>query len=125
MESPMKKQREAWTVIAVGVILLLVFGLGLEFDHWWALFILVPGLYQALQAYQEYQRTGFSPVVGAKVASSLPLLLVGSIFVLDLDWGRVWPLFIIMGGVIALLNPYKLKKDEDFSEHKYERVEQK
>ncbi|GEM46483.1 hypothetical protein [Deinococcus cellulosilyticus] len=119
-----RKQQEAWKLIGIGVLFFLIFGLGLRFDHWWALFILIPGAYQWFRAYEEYKSVGYTPGVGAKVAQGLPLVLVGSIFIFDLDWGRVWPLFIIMAGVIALLNPYKLKKDQEMQDVKYEKVEQ-
>lgn len=33
----------------------------------------------------------------------LVLLTIGLIFLLDLEWGRVWPVFLILGGIGALL----------------------
>ena len=31
-------------------------------------------------------------------------LLVAIIFLFDLDWGRVWPPFLILGGIAMLLS---------------------
>ena len=116
------ERNEGWKLIGLGALFFLIFGTGFRFDNWWALFILIPALGFWASAYEEYKKTGYTPMVGAKISWGLPPALVASFFLLHLDWGRMWPLFIIMAGVVSLLNPYKLKQHQELKDHQYEQV---
>ncbi|GGJ48945.1 LiaF transmembrane domain-containing protein [Deinococcus roseus] len=102
-----KDRTPVWGImgIAVGLLLLgqMVFQ-GFELHNWWACFMLIPGMGMGWRAYRLYQRQGrISPQVADQLIGSLPLLTVALIFLLNLDFGRVWPIFIIMGGLMTLL----------------------
>lgn len=94
-------------LIVVGIIFLLGnFGL-IEwqlFDNWWALFILLPALGALGNAWRAYQQQGrFTGEAIGSLIGSLLLLSISLIFLLELDWGRVWPIFLILGGLSILL----------------------
>ncbi|GGJ43095.1 hypothetical protein [Deinococcus roseus] len=113
----MEKSSEGWKLLTVGlivtgVILTLVFTLQVGLPNWWAWFIVFPGIMGWSLAYQWYQKEGYTPRVGGTFALGLPVVLTGLIFVLNLDWGRVWPLYILMAGAMALLSPYTLLKGQ-------------
>jgi len=36
---------------------------------------------------------------------------VGAIFLLDLEWGKIWPVFLILAGVGALLSSVVGRRD--------------
>lgn len=91
-------------LILIGAVFLLRNVTGIWFDDWWALFIAIPGVVALASAWSLYQRNGNrldGPVLGAALAGVFPLL-VAAIFLFDLDWGRVWPLFLIAAGLLAM-----------------------
>ncbi len=104
-ENPQARSIGALVLIVLGVL----FFLG-EFDvfdlsgNWWAIFILAPGLYLLWRAYQTYSETGvLAGQAASQVGGGAVLTIIGLIFLLDLDWGRFWPLILIVVGVAALL----------------------
>lgn len=123
----MEKRSTGWKLLAAsllftGVILTLQFTLHAGLPNWWAWFMVFPGIMAWALAHQVYQQEGYTPRVGGTFALGLPVVMVGLIFVLNLDWGRVWPLFIIMAGLMALLSPYRLFKDQEHQSPQYGRV---
>jgi len=91
-------------VILVGVVFLLRnLGLPLPFlglHHWWALFIVLGAVPLLAQAADSYRKTGrMDKAVLHPLLCALAVLLVAAFFLLDLDWGVWWPLFVIYGGV--------------------------
>lgn len=94
-------------LIGVGVIFLLNNFTDFALDNWWALFILIPALAilgNALRAYRAVGRLTsevINPLIGG-----LMMLFVASIFLFELDWSNVWPVFIIIAGIGALLNAF-------------------
>ena len=98
----------AVVLIALGVIFLLQqFGLSIPLlDHWWALFILVPGIGLLWEAYQKYTYAGrWTNEVRGQLTGGVLIVFVGTILLFDLDWGKFWPFFLIIPGVLLLLNP--------------------
>lgn len=103
----------AVAVIAVGVIFL-ISNLGmkipfLDSSNWWAWLILVGPFGPLTHAYYAYRARG---TVDAEVLSSLlaggAVILVAVMFLLGLDWGVWWPLFVILGGLFMLVRgPYR------------------
>ncbi len=99
----------AWVVggvlIAVGVVVLLR-NLGViqaGFD-WWALFILIPALAAFGSAWNAAREDGrFSRRARGSTMGGLFVLAVALIFLFNLDWGEVWPVFIILAGLAALV----------------------
>lgn len=92
----------AVVLIAVGGLLLLNNVTGVRFDDWWVLFILIPLGGIAAKAWTEYQttgRVGASPIIGGGF-----MLVFMASFIFDLDWGELWPIGLIIGGLAALLS---------------------
>ena len=55
-------------------------------------------------AWRSYQQQGhLSKSVRGSVTGGIILTLVASAFLFDLDWGMIWPLFLIIGGLSALM----------------------
>jgi len=99
-------------VIAIGVLFLLRnFGILLPFmqyHNWWALFILlgaVGPLSYALQRYRSQNKV--DGVVLHSLVSAAAIVTVALFFLLELDWNRWWPLFIVFGGLWMLANDWK------------------
>jgi hypothetical protein len=94
-------------LILLGLVFLLqnfgYFAIG----NWWALFILFPAAGAYLNAFTAYHDAGhFTPVVRASLIGGLLLTLVASIFLFNLNWGMLWPMFIILAGISALLTAW-------------------
>jgi hypothetical protein len=91
-------------LIGIGVIFLLQnFGF-FYFGNWWALFILLGTAAAWGSAWNHYQNNGhrITPAVtGALVGGIFPLA-VALIFLFNLDWGTMWPVFLIIAGVSVL-----------------------
>jgi len=95
-------------VMAVGVIFLLRnFGLSLPFldlHNWWALFILIGAVPSLAFATQRFRASGrFDAAVRHALLSALAVIMVALFFLLELDWGKWWPLFVIYGGLWLLV----------------------
>lgn len=91
-------------LIAIGSVFLLQNLTSFTFGNWWALFILIPGFASLINAWQNYQEDGrFSERARGPFVGGLILTFIASIFLFDLDWGAVWPIFLIIGGFGALL----------------------
>jgi len=74
------------------------------FDNWWAIFILIPAVASLLNVWRVYRHGGRlnGEVIGSFIGS-LVLFSVAMIFLLQLDWGDIWPIFLILGGLSILL----------------------
>jgi hypothetical protein len=93
---------------------LILIGLGLYFllsslnvitgdFAWWALFIILPGVATILKAWSGYRRTGtFSKKARGKAFGGFMMVIVGSVFLFGLDWGKAWPAFLIVAGIALL-----------------------
>jgi cation transport ATPase len=92
-------------LIIVGLIFLVQNITGFHLQNWWALFIAIPGVIALATAWRFYQQDGFASrrVLGAASGSLVPLI-IAAIFLFNLDWGRLWPLFLIAGGAGMLVN---------------------
>ena len=88
-----------------GLFLLQNLGVLAFMGNWWTIFIFLPALGLAATAWQRYTAAGHRLVPAAQGAliGSLVLLLVGTILLFELDWGTLWPLFLIIAGVGLLL----------------------
>jgi hypothetical protein len=92
-------------LIAVGGFLLAQQLIGLPVVNWWALFLLIPAFGAFESAARRYQQRGtaFSGSVTGPFVTGLSLLAVTVIFLFGLDWSIIWPIFIILAGIGALL----------------------
>lgn len=91
-------------LIGIGVIFLISNTTDWYLHNWWALFIMIPAVAnfgKALNSYRTYGR--FTRSARGSLTGGFILTLVSSAFLFDLDWGLIWPLFLIIGGLSALL----------------------
>ena len=82
------------------------------FDNWWAFFILIPALGSLVTAWSTYKRNDnvFTPKVRDEIFWGLMLSLVAAVFLFDLDWGKIWPGFLIIIGLEILLESVLKRK---------------
>ena len=92
-------------LIGMGLIFLVANFTDLPFLHnWWALFILIPAVHNLSSAWNSYQANGrLTRSARGSLTGGLFTALVAAIFLFDLDWGKIWPLFLIFGGLAALI----------------------
>lgn len=108
----------ALTLIAIGAIFLLRNYAGLEIGNWWALFILIPAGGAFAAAWSAWRASMHPAAVTGPLVGGLVMLTVAAIFLLDLQWSRIWPVFLILFGIGALLPSVlgrrdRLTRDED------------
>lgn len=106
-ESAVHRSRNNWiagvVLIAIGVVFLFANLTDFRLDNWWALFILIPAVANFGKAWQAYQETGhLDRHARGSITGGLILTLIASAFLFSLDWGLIWPLFLIIGGLAAL-----------------------
>jgi hypothetical protein len=97
-------------IVAVGLIFLARnFGLDLPLpDRWWAIFILLPAAGALVTAGRFYRMDGrfSSRVAGAATVGTL-ILATALILFLDLDWGKTWPVMVIIVGLGIVARGYR------------------
>ncbi len=110
--SPYAHHRRAGGNLIPGIVLIVIGGIfllsnltGLSINNWWALFILIPAFSNFQNAWRSYQRHGrLSRGARGSITGGLILTLVAATFLFDfLTWGVVWPLFLVILGLSALL----------------------
>ncbi|NQU31221.1 MAG: hypothetical protein HQ525_11190 [Anaerolineae bacterium] len=99
-------------LIAIGVIFLVMQYSNIYFNNWWALFILIPVFGAWSRAVNIFRESGEITEESIQVVmGSLFPLFVAAIFLFNLDWGRVWPGFIIIAGLNALARGWGQQSD--------------
>ena len=93
----------AVALIVIGALFLLRNYAGLQIDNWWALFFLIPAVGSLWGAYWAWRTTGLGYAVAGPLTMGLVFLTIAGIFLLDLEWGKVWPVFLVLAGLGALL----------------------
>lgn len=92
-------------LIAVGLVFLLNNFTSFHLDNWWALFILIPAfgsLGNFMRAYRKDER--MSDEARGSLIGSAFLFFIAAIFLFGWSWGTVWPVFLIIAGLAALLS---------------------
>lgn len=93
------------TLIVLGALFFLQSYSSFQLNNWWALIFLVPTVGAWNGAYTTYKRAGVvNHQVWASFVAGLVPATLAIIFLNDLDWGKVWPIFIILFG-LAAINP--------------------
>ncbi|MGH2582544.1 MAG: hypothetical protein ACRDFQ_06575 [Anaerolineales bacterium] len=91
-------------LILIGTIFLLRNLTGFELENWWALFILIPALGNFTRAVGLYRSSGqIDRGVRARLFWGLLLTTLSISFLLNLDVGFFWPVFVILAGLGLLL----------------------
>jgi len=73
--------------------------------NWWAWFMLIPIAYMLSSAWQRRQANDgkFPPEARGALVGGAVLTLGMCIFLFDLNWGAMWPVFLILGGLSVIL----------------------
>jgi hypothetical protein len=108
MDTAVVRHQPNWTagviLIGIGVIFLIANTTGFTLNNWWALFILIPAVSNFGHAWRSYQANGrLTRGARGSLTGGLILALLASAFLFELNWGLIWPLFLIVGGISALL----------------------
>ena len=91
-------------LIAIGLIFLFTNLGGFHLNNWWALFILIPAISNFASAWDNYRQNGRLNKSGrGSITGGLILTLIAFTFIFEWSWGIIWPVFLIIGGVGALL----------------------
>ena len=108
-EQRAQRQRDSnWIVGGVLILLGILFLIGnystsFQLQNWWAIFILIPALSNLGTAWNAYRAEGYLSHRGRNALTwGLVTLAVAIIFLLNLDWGIVWPVFLIIIGLSSL-----------------------
>lgn len=107
-QTPRAVKGGAWIggviLIALGFIFLAQnFGLPMP-RNWWALFILIPAFAAFAGAWSIYQRNGnrVTRAVTGAIVSGLILASISIVFLLGYDFGKFWPVILILIGIGVL-----------------------
>lgn len=94
----------ALVLILIGGGLLASNFLGIPFDNWWLLFLVTPVIVLFYQVWRDYKINGrlTNRSIGPLIGSFVLLSMLASFF-FDVDWGQLWPVFFIFGGIAVLL----------------------
>lgn len=101
-------QRGGWMpgllLILIGAFFLLRNFTGYQLENWWALFILIPALGNFTSAYERFQtaRT-FDRHARNELFWGVFFTLLSASFLFAVDFGLIWPAFLILGGLGMLL----------------------
>jgi hypothetical protein len=92
-------------IVLGGLFLLDTFNLApIHFYNWWAIFIMVPGINFLITAAQRYQQEKeFTESVRRSGFRGILLVLIALTFFLNIDWGIMFSLLLIGGGLYLLL----------------------
>jgi hypothetical protein len=108
----------AVAIIAIGA-LFLANNLGyklvwLNHGNWWAVIILLAAFAPLTRAWEVYRAHGrFDAEVAYCLLSATAVVLVACMFLLNLDWGTWWPLFVILGGLYTLV-PHRHRRRDGY-----------
>jgi hypothetical protein len=99
----------AGTLLIVIGIIFLAENLGVRMpQNWWAVFILIPAVLSFGSAWSAYQRTGeVTAAVRGGVAAGAVLTLIALSFLLGVEWGRFWPVILILVGIGVLAGTWR------------------
>jgi hypothetical protein len=88
-------------LIALGCIFMLQnAGVPIMRGNWWAVFILIPVVFCFGAAWTTYRSQGrWTRTAATMLVSGLAPLVVALVFMFDLEWGQVWPAFVIIAGL--------------------------
>lgn len=92
-------------LVGIGALLLLNNFTGFRLHNWWALFILIPAFGSLGNFVRSYNSGGrLSHEARGSLIGSMILFFIAAVFLFGWSWAVVWPFFLIIGGVGALLS---------------------
>lgn len=95
-----------------GIVLVILGGLFLlqnfstfHLINWWAVLILIPAAGSFAAAWRRYQASGrLTSSTRSTLFGGIIFTVVALIFLLNLDLGRWWPIFLVTAGLAVVLN---------------------
>ncbi len=114
-EQPTTSQSRSMSGPVMGGVVLIVLGsifllqsLGVDFPfnfNWWAFFILIPAFLLGKSAWETYKANGeqVNKEVRSKAVGAAAVAVIGLSFLAGIDMGKIWPIFLILGGIGVLL----------------------
>jgi hypothetical protein len=87
------------TLILLGGIFLLQNNDLIDFDNWWALFVMIPAVILFGTTWSRYRADGWGPAVIGPLVGALAITAAAVLLLFDLDWRRLWPVFLIIAGI--------------------------
>ena len=91
-------------LILIGAFFLFRNFTGFPLENWWALFILIPAVGNFSGAYESFRESGsLNRYARSQLFWGLFFVLLSGSFLLALDFGLIWPAFLILGGLALLL----------------------
>jgi cell wall-active antibiotic response 4TMS protein YvqF len=90
-------------LIGLGLIFLAQNYLGRQIHNWWALFILIPVFFTLERGYASLKAGRSAEAIG-QLMGGLVLVALIVIFLFDLQFGQLWPIFLIIGGLSLLIS---------------------
>jgi len=70
------------------------------FENWWALFLLIPIVSMGSGILYDVTKHGRLTGYGrGRLFGLMTMMLIFSIFFFGWHWGKIWPLFMILGGI--------------------------
>jgi hypothetical protein len=105
-----------WVGIAFvlfGIIMILQTAHLVYLNNWWALFIMIPALASFGTAWSRARDSGgrFTRGVAESISGGLFISAVALLFLFNLDWGRYWPVFIVLAGLGMLLRAFARNRE--------------
>lgn len=92
-------------LMGIGVIFLLNNFTNFELHNWWALFILIPAFGALGNFWRVFRGEGrLNGDARGSLIGALILFFVAAVFLFGWSWGAVWPFFLIIAGLGALLS---------------------
>lgn len=79
----------------------------LQFQNWWAVFILLAAIAPLQQAVAEFRRAGLNAAVVNSLVSVAAIVMLALLFLLDLSFWTWWPVFLIAGGLLLITSSKK------------------
>jgi hypothetical protein len=98
----------AWvggTILIVLGVIFLAQNLGAPLPrNWWAVFILIPAFGSFMSAWTMYQRGNQEVTAGVRgaILGGCILTALAAAFLFGFDWGKYWPVILILLGIAAL-----------------------
>lgn len=111
------RNNPAWLGGAILILLGVVFlfsnmGMIRLSGNWWAYFLFIPVVAALVSAWQNYQANGYlTRVARGTLTGALFPLAIGLIFLLNLNWGAIWPIFLVLADIAALVNGMPWSQD--------------
>jgi hypothetical protein len=93
-------------LIGLGVIFLLQNFMNINIGNWWALFIMIPAMGAFGRAWQAYNEGGsqLNSAARRSLFGGLLLTMLTAVFLFNLSWSVIGPVFLILIGLSVLAN---------------------